>query len=987
MNNLAFGIIVKFLLLYKKNSKVTNMKFLNSIIGLIVDDKRRLEDKDVNYIKECKKNIMGDIMDSLEKEFDEEKFKESLMLILQDSIDSSKNEKIIKFIKYLIKTDKNYNENTIFIHETDTTFEEIVQSNEFNPYELLSEIILYSLKNVDNVKGIELCKKINLNFVENNIYENEKIKIIYGKDELKKSYRETNKFILYNGSSLSIKSTMLIIGEWNDNSSEDKKLIKDLSNVNYLEFLEYIQNNYKDDYYIKEQYYVINEDMMSFDYLVKNIHGDMIYKIIDIIEKYFMTSNKYKISSLAMANLLKFISAYTNNNLDNSKISNRIFEFETKILNSNKMESIELYFIYSNILIESYPNNYMCSLERSLEQENSCSKKILEYKKDYWINSDLINQVGLALRKVSMYEKHFPISMKLLYKLASINSNFINTISSSLIEYGNYSEVQLEIKIKLLESYFKKYPDITWEAIMNLLSNSSYSLIILEKPFYLPMTNYNCNNNSTGIKEMINLLIDNCNSENEIIELIESSYYFKKEEKNKFKNKLEICKTTLNKVSLEKIWNLVKDEIDYSDINDKKYLNEILLLFQYDEFLMNGKRLFNNNFDSNLDLQNNFLIELIKTKSIEEIIELSLNINNKKEFYKVLSSNIDKEYKEFILNLIMNKEGIIEAIQGLLAIEDIDLYKEIINDKKYEKILKYIPLYDQTIDLMENSNNKTLYIESFVCYNIEKISINKLKMLLKQKIDNEKVIELIDEYFLKYSIRDIIIEVYDYLINFNFEEYINIMRNALDDLCFERILKNIQENIEDENKILELEIKYFKLYDRFYNQLDIKILYFRVTNDIELFKRIYNNSKNSNESNNNYRNILEKCNRMIGENNGNIDYDIVNEYVNYKNSQVDSIDQYNLSKYIAKYCSYCARDKDFIIDLKVANILDSNEDILNELYMELLNKRGSYNYDPEHKEGKKLSTEYYDFSTVAEKNGLFNFSIVLKKIAEDFKNM
>ena len=527
------------------------------------------------------------------------------------------------------------------------------------------------------------------------------------------------------------------------------ELIENFNEINLNIIDKFIQlQNYDKALKILDNFFNNNQDIED--------HMILIEKKIQILfkkyqkEHYFLNDNellfflKYSNKKIVKNSLLEL----SNNGLFSEKILLEILKVLNKNINSNKQE------IFSQIIL----NNLLLR-----------KKYIILQKKEF------INDLFKIL------ETHnIKIQFNIIYCLLLINININQTVRiKEIIEDNILNEINILQTLNLFTLFLSKFNKI----------------INIDKKIIDKLMNFIINSDDINI---INKSIQS------FLFVLSNKNNFEKINLNDFMNKL------LNSQKIELILFGLK-VIEYC-ISQKLIKLNILNIQIFETFLQNNNT---NDTTNNINLikyifnkkQNpierwitNISNHNFKNNEIKNVINSIFRLSNKQQLLNIndnkdnLNNNEDKENDLYYLANSKNAKLIEYMNHGIQLFGDENKdYYQFIDEKEFFYQIIEIEKY---IYILENNNE--INIETIIC-SIKKLQEKAVKgifltygiyFLIKNKLQNEKNEILLKEYSI--LIRKII-------------ENGQLLSKDIIDLIQENLLKLIQENNLDENKIIIIE--------------------------------------------------------------------------------------------------------------------------------------------------------------------------------------
>ena len=511
---------------------------------------------------------------------------------------------------------------------------------------------------------------------------------------------------------------------------------------NYLYNKNYFQNNYLSDLDLNNN--LLNLQIKIF-MLIRNGNLNMnIFKFNNLnifLNDYYndKTYNNFKYKDGIVSFMNEILKKYypNNKNIINKHIIlfDETFKYDNiinDIQNDNFKLIIDIILSIFNNKINQFDkliNNYL-----ELSENNNLLKKYINLNLKFSfinLNSEYII-ICIKNKFIDISYLSIIIKMYIFYNKNIINRvnkddeliNLIDNFIKFLINYDQYYKKSINLYFQKFNKIFNYYFDfISNSSLIDLINKcNEYNISLIQYIFTLQFIR---NNNF-----ILRYIIENKPNLNSLLYKYNDNKYMKK-----------IFKFN-NNFSYEKMFDFYEQYYKYDNvkelifefINIYKNINYIInniYLNKY-KFYINPSKVFNNNIlYPNKYIQVSFLHFICCIKQFNKNIENVKLLCNK---YPELINDNNNELKISPLQcavIIGNKK----IINVLLNINNINLYLEDINKNT---ILEYLILNDYS-----NSYLK-MFIEK---YNIYKLHNNENIIILAIRINNNKIIHILEEYF------------------------------------------------------------------------------------------------------------------------------------------------------------------------------------------------------------------------------------------------
>ena len=461
---------------------------------------------------------------------------------------------VLKFIGYVfIPADKNtkrvYSINSDHPNHKPKTLEEREKNAELtHVYASTAWIRLGS--SLDPIKESERLEIYEMNRKEKNILSDYNIN--------RNSLLEIDKF--------SVLKRILMLGSWDDNNKNDRKIVEDITEQSYLEVSKYLQKE-------------VNEKNSSFEF----INGNWKIKDCDILlEKYskyyfkedFLIFRKVSIKILSkidsrynLPSRERALSRKINENEEYSKslissiVNNILFikaNYKKFINSQSEAKNLSLYVVSEVLennnwelwatldknlpyLAECEPNKFQDILQEKIQKEPEIFKKLIEEKEMFVVEKKYTTGLYNSLELLAWSEEYLSTVCVILIILAKYDEYAIKVITKILLPQYPQTLALFEIRVAAIKCMIKEDLDIAWKVLLELMPGAVNFLVDNYKP----------------------ILIDKLDIEKRIVTLEE--YWFQVEKYVKI--------LILN--AKNDVYKLV-DLVNLLDIDNEKIFNEIM---------------------------------------------------------------------------------------------------------------------------------------------------------------------------------------------------------------------------------------------------------------------------------------------------------------------------------------------------------------------------------------------------------------------------
>ena len=890
-----------------------------------------------------------------------------------------------------------------------------------------------------------------------NIYENDRIEKIEKPNEiLKYSFEEVDDEEIKN-----ILKICALFGTWSDKNENDKNIISELIGVEYDVWIKIIRKLLigKSEYIeFKNHIWKIKgrEELISryaesyFDNEIEKFKNLLlcILKEVDprfdlesdkrvmakILEKKCNYSNTIKKSAAEVLPIMKSMKQEFINSED--EINKMLYEINRNVFKNANWKLIASLEYELPILAEADEDSFLDGVEEMIKQNIDEIQKLLTEKSEFVIITKYTTGLYWALELIAWQPKYLSRVCIILTKLAQYDEEAIKIMTMILLPWYPQTIADNKLKKVAVEIVLKENEEIGWKLLKKLMPNATKNSYPTYKPkwndlieedskvtteeVYEQYKNYIeiaitfSYNNVQRLKDLINILDDTskelfekiCNKiqTKEIIELDENSKFEIWNEMQNLINrhkKFSNSEWSLPKEALKQLDDVAlkikpsKDEIVYKRIFNKEYWELFSEKCDYEE---QQKKLREEQIEA---------IKKIKTQGIEKVIEFSNNVKDSFGVGICLSEiRISLEEETIILNLLDKSDSEISLGKGyvknkiykegdkwLESIKFKDLSKEASSNfftqlpcnintwKLVEKVLgKDENKYWEKVDIrvLDNEHEYNYCIENLLKYNKPIEALELINMAIYQKQSYSR--ELADQTL------NMLLDVQEQLI-------------YTDVYDIKNIIKDLQENNYNEDRLFKIEWLYLKLLDE--NEYKPLTIEKKIASDPKVFNDIIclaykakSDLENKNNSNPNLAmnayDLLKKITLVPGmKENGDVEESELSNWLEEVKKISKENDRLDIALIIVgEILFHSPKDKDgFWINKSVAKILDEEEyeKIRSGYNTEAYNSVGVVTIDREGTIWKNLEEKWEKRAKLAELEGYVRFANSLRKLSKQFK--
>ena len=889
-----------------------------------------------------------------------------------------------------------------------------------------------------------------------NIYENDRIeKMEKPNDVLKYSFEEVDQDEIKN-----ILKICALFGAWSDKNENDKNIISELIGIEYnvwiktirklltnkSEYIEFKNHIWK----IKRREELIGRYAESyFDNEIEKFKNSLLCILKEEDPRFDLEPDKRVMAGILgkncnYSNTLKRLATEAlpimrsmKGDFINSEdeIKKLLYEINRNIFKDTNWKLIASLEYELPALAEADADSFLDGIENILKQNTEEIQKLLIEKAEFVTTTKYTAGLYWALELIAWQSKYLNRVCIILTKLAQYDEEAIKVMTRILLPWYPQTMANDKLKKVAVEIVLKEDEEIGWELLKKLMPNATRNsyptykpkwndlieedIQVSNKEVYEQYKNYIeiaiiFSNNVQRIKDLISVLDDTskelfekiCDKiqTKEIIELDENSKF---EIWNEIENlinrhkKFSDSEWSLPEEALSKLESVAlkikptKDEIIYKRIFNMGYWE---IFSEKDDYEEQERKLKEEQIKA---------IKKIKIQGIEKVIEFSSNVKDPFVVGVCLSeSGISLEEEIIILDLLDKTDNEILLAKGYVRNR---IYKEgnkwlssikieNLSDEANSNLLTQLPANIDTWKLVEKilANNENKYWE--------KVDIRVL--------DNEQEYNYCIEKLLKnnrpiQALRLINMAIYQKQ-SYNREladQTLNTILSVQEQLIYtdvydiKNIIKDLQVNNYNEDKLFKIEWSYLKMLDE--NEYKPLTIEKKIASDPNIFNEILclaykgkNDTENKNNSDiklaMNAYDLLKKITLVPGlkENEDIDENDLLNWLEEVKKLSIEN-DRLDVALIIVgEILFHAPKDKDgFWINKSVAKILDQEEyeQIRRGYNTEAYNSVGVVSIDREGTVWKELEGKWEKRADLTELEGYVRFANNLRKLSKQYK--
>ncbi|RLA82399.1 MAG: hypothetical protein DRG78_07320 [Epsilonproteobacteria bacterium] len=684
---------------------------------------------------------------------------------------------------------------------------------------------------------------------------------------------------------INILSTILFINSWYRLDKDDIKIIETLSELSYDEFeknLTLLKEEQNAPIRLVGNIWQVISKINLWDLIAHKISITQINKLKPILldvfkeidpswditanERWFSYDKEMKYSGSireSIVDTLVLISVFGKENMTYSSDINITISYWLKELFEINL-NVEVWYSYGkqiSLLAEASPISFLTALEKTLEDKSTT--KIQELFEDAGDMGGCFHcNLLWALERISWNHELLPRVVLVLAELSKleIKSNMgnqpFNTLKDIFLGWVNYSSVTYENKIQILEhALYKKYPDITWRLLLELLPDSHMTTSGIVRPKYhdwdeLIGKDVSQQNSFLYYQNINNLLLNNIGLDtqkwydifNNIDKFYEDSYtkiidIFISLDINLFDDKIKLSISTILRDKIhshrkfsDADWSLPKVLIDKLEVAFNFIEPNILIDKYFYLFNMGSIDILNPTSYKSEDVKSyekdDELIQELREKAIIEIIEndgfsslvlLIQKIEYAGEIGRLLFLITDNKHQDEIFEWLNSKElNLLVCAKSYISNMSFDkLILNDLNDKQVSEVLLSLRFNSILFGILkeQNENIQKLYWENVNnhYYRVEDKDISYINWIVGQLIEYKqymKAVSFISNLFYMMKKHELNLD-----INLIAKVLTEIEPNEdkLDSHAISRIIEFLQSTNLELNKMQMLEWKYLKL--------------------------------------------------------------------------------------------------------------------------------------------------------------------------------
>jgi hypothetical protein len=598
---------------------------------------------------------------------------------------------------------------------------------------------------------------------------------IYETDSSKKSFSLSNDIgytNTYPPSNNKIIKTALLFGMWNENNSNDKRIIEKYASVNYENFIEqfrllakkeqdfifkngvwkinnrnnhfkfYALDFYKEDF---EKFYTIITEILNEKHPKLDLTSDKrnMYNIYNKITKY---SEEIRIGVAETCTIIESIkSEFKNCKIDASNCSVLIVR---KILENSywcTWASLDKLLPY---LAEASPSEFLNQFEDYLSRDKE-NKLMLENEEGI-TTYNYSTPIYWSLELIAWNTDYFVQACMILSKMARYDEKAIEHIVNIILPWHPNTNAPISFRLILVENILKENILIGWKILKKLMPGKTSYAVPTYKPKYINVPNEEISITNGEYYNQINmytdLMIKYCkNSDERLIDLIDLLDKVSKDNFDKICKYLKSSKIQRKSdKSKYKLWDKLERLIywikKHSDVKEEIRLEMIGKIESVADFLKPKNNLY-------------IISRLFKKDTWELIEDYNDYESSEKNLHELQLKNISELYSENNLDSIIDLVNIVEDTYSLgmifsklnISLED-EMNIIFSNLDKNEKLINFAKGY---IFNKYNLSEKNYDID-IIRELSEKSKINFLLTLPYNMVTFKHVEELLKEDYKKY---------------------------------------------------------------------------------------------------------------------------------------------------------------------------------------------------------------------------------------------
>lgn len=858
-------------------------------------------------------------------------------------------------------------------------------------------------------------------------------------------------------------SRLLVLGSWDENNINDIKMVEEITGSSYKQLKKEIQDYISEgSSYISlnEGVWTINERVDLFNKSKKYYFDDDIEEIFSCAKLVFEQNDKRLSANGEYSYMIDANEIYDNSQRLRKSLAQGlcILANEGSISNcsSGKVERTAYSFIrdlfedsswlrwaslsdFLQIIAEISPESFLKQLEKYITKDGKEILRLFPQGSSSFMQPNYSSGIMWSLECLAWSEKTFISAIRCLCELASLNipksnyaNNPLNSLTSILLPWHFQTKASIQTRKNAIRVALREFPDVGWKLLKAILPGGTNTTTGTCKPKYFAKIDKEIQCEGSETQEMYNYALQQSfdvakGDAQKLSELIHYFYYMSSKTVEKYLDTVESGISKWGDEDKFKIW-LKLNDFKYQVLLKKDeekippFFNRMEGLIESlkpDSLIVESKRLFLSRFDEfTIEEHKKDRWEAREKKKAEIVKELykTYTLQEIKSFGK----EIKKDYEiNFLLGKVISLEDIQEVVDAIKEESDFLYAQQVLygylkqkgneglndlNLEKYEKefiakLLHRLPLSNILIEIVGSklAEDEKLYWESAVmpriCQSKEDYDVG---YVIDKLIKYDRYATVVNMIY--HEIADLEISN-DKIMDILEKASITLCVNKLDDYAVQRLIKYLQDQKYDKERLSTIEFYYLPWLSH-HSSVQPRALREKIAFDYKIFcdfMQLYYKKRNSLDAERPELNkqMIERLSELLFQFDivpgvdwdGEFHPDVAKNWIEKSIEWATANDRVEVvQQTIGGALAHAKVDADGLIDESLIEILDArhNEEMRRGFMIGIFNKRGVHFIDPEGKPEKELCEKYNKSADIVEQKGFSRFSGTLRSIADDY---
>ena len=856
----------------------------------------------------------------------------------------------------------------------------------------------------------------------------------------------------------------IMLGQWDENCFGDTKIVEEMYGDTYIKFIAIIRDLHcigNQQISINNRIWKISNRKNALEAMAKNIYDDNVDLLCTCSKKiYGIASPKYDLpseqryayeiykdqqkevySSSIIQGISEFFALAGNNTeiftscskhkieLSINSIIENIFGFE----NWKNYASLQDIF---DFFAEACPRTFLEEMEKALISNNEAFIEYINRNETGITTTYYGQQFKWILPKLAAFPEFFTKACHVLFLLASFREDYLNSLVGIVLPWFPQTLAKPNVRCGMIKGLVNSNEELGWKILMKLMPKRTTTGNPIQSPKYM---------NSLEIPENV-AMIDYWKEEENYIRLACLCAIGKQDKLIQLIEVIDdVSKDIFNEIILvyEKSVNLVEDKTEIWDAlldiinkhrkySDTKWalpeealskLEELAEKYRPSNLDVQSRRIFKNdqydlleekgNWEENekklFDIQKDIIKDIYDRDKLKGILVFNQTIERQDILGRGLAySEIQDSEAIEILKLAMSDDlklkdftrGYINAMSFVAHRQLLSYINCLETDLEKVKVyteMQFSEMNIQTI-LKLSKEAQEYYWKNILIHGMEELPGDKFDLVIKKLNENKRIKDAICLLFYKgvygkqLVCAECLVEALDL--------YVENQEVVIDSYKLRELIRWLEDNYADEQKIIDIEWKYLNIFD---DENRPKFLQKEISNNPDFYmdmicyafkghkeeKRILSEAE---------RIIAGHCHKLLFswkrtpglKEDGSIDSDELYKWYNKARKISIEKDRYEIAMtYFGHTLFYAPSDKDgFFIDRKVADIIQSDKEghIGRGYSTEAYNSRGVHWCDPTGEAEFQLEKEYLEKAEEADSKGYFKLGEIMRNISKTYHN-